>query len=231
MMLAGALLLGLLVSGDPDAVSESWLAGDLAAAGAHAQDVLEQDAAQEDLLSADGALLSFIAGLAARAQGEVGSAGYYFWAASLHERVCGPRLSAGARRVAEGYAGAPGGRISTDRYYMTSPYLHAPQGACRPARLPRLDEMPVEWGRGELAIAFVTIAQRDSGRLRSVTMIYDYPAGEVREAAESRGISTRRREQRFDQSMVLVLNPCASVADRWGGRVDLCRAGADNARD
>jgi hypothetical protein len=221
------LLAGALAAQEPDPIEIAWRVGDLASAGALSVNRLETP--PEDGLSRDGAILGFVAGLAAIAEGEGAASQYYFWVADLHERRCGSRLSQGARELLRRRKSSPGENPHTDRFFLSSPYRSHSSGPCIAGVLPDLDAVAAEHGTGETAVGVALIRWAGDGELRRFSMIYDYPRGEVTRLGEELLGRAYSPGMRYSRTLTLVLDPCQTFIDAHGSRFEVCRPGHDPA--
>jgi hypothetical protein len=127
-----------------DEVRRAWAEGRLEAAGEMARSLLDDSEA----VMGDGAILSFIAGLDAAADGRRAEAAYRAWAALRYEQACGRALSDRTRRTAREFSAPPGRLPETDRFHLAlgDP---AADASCGQAELTGLDAQGPAHGEGE----------------------------------------------------------------------------------
>ncbi len=220
-----AAVMAMQPTSDPrDEVRRAWAEGRLEAAGEAARSLLDDSEA----VMGDGAILSFIAGLEAAADGRRAEAAYRAWAALRYEQACGRALSDRARRAARRFSAPPGRLPETDRFHLAlgDP---AAEASCGQASLGGLDARGPARGEGEAAIALTRAQWSNNGRLRRLTVLFDYPQGEAgdvvgdlpRDLHHPTGVNHREH--------VIVLAPCQTYRDRSGASVEICRPGHDPA--
>ncbi len=221
MSALAVVLASVAVAAGPCPVSEPWLSGELEEAGRVASECLQAVDPSGPLLG-DGAILAFIAGLAAEWREEWPATGYYFWVAANHERTCGRSLSRAAREATELRNDRPARDSRSDRLYASSPYLRMTDRTCGPAWLEGLDARSPEPGAGEAAVAFLM------GRRGVSRMVYGYPSEEMAAVHERlRAEEDRGWMSRFGTTRIIRLDPCLSFLDRQGGVNEVCRPSAD----
>jgi hypothetical protein len=220
-----AALIAAVMAAQPPAdlreqVREAWTEGNLEAAGEAARALLDHP----ETVMGDGATLSFIAALDASADGRRAEAAYRAWAAFRYETACGRTLSHSARDAARHFSAPPGRLPATDRFHLAlgDP---APGASCGQSYLTGLESRGPARGEGEAAIALTRAWWSSSGRLRRLSVLFDYPEGEAGDAVDRLPRDLHHPTGVTHREHVIVLAPCQTYRDRSGEPVEICRPG------
>lgn len=201
---------------------DAWRAGDLAAAGALAQDAMAALETRGCSVSPDGARLAYMLAMASHFELVAGESGYWFWAAGRLDAAAGG-LDRTERRVARTLAGQPGRGAALDHLFATSPYFDRglEPSSCASDTGVLADPRP---GSGAAAYLSVEVRTRNDLSVRGLRLVAAYPHAEgapLSDAIRSVHLATGSHSyapRRF------VFDPCESFFDRPGDVREVCRS-------